>query len=209
MNKLFGAGAVFALILAAGAAVAQGAPPGGPPGAGPVGPSGAGMIRYNSDPQDAADAATVLAWANDWETGKRLEAFEQYADHTRFVDHSGGQTYAVMIAQLSSGGGPTGPGGPGGPPPRTGPARPNGAKIDDPTCKGGGGAVVICGAEGLKGTKRVARAQKGMVTLYWEGGVEILRVQNGKITDHWDASPPAAVFINGPNSGPMPPRAPQ
>jgi len=64
--------AALALVFTSGVTLAQGAPP---PGGGPVGPGGAGMMRYNSDPQDAADAATVLAWAEDWETGKRLEAF--------------------------------------------------------------------------------------------------------------------------------------
>ena len=70
------------------------------------------LVRVAPHPQRAADVATVLAWANDWKTGKRLEAFEQYADNNKFVDHSGGQTYAATIAQLSAGGGSTGPGGP-------------------------------------------------------------------------------------------------
>jgi hypothetical protein len=51
-----------AFALTSTAALAQGAPPAG--GA-PVGAGGAGMVAYNSDPLDAADAATVLAWAND------------------------------------------------------------------------------------------------------------------------------------------------
>lgn len=219
--RFFRLPAVLLAVLPIAAVAAEPAAPGGPPG-------GAGaMMRFNADPQDAADAAVVLGWAALWEGGHRVEAFEQYTDHAQFHDHAragGNASYVDMIAELSRGGGPGGPGGPGGtagpggpggapgagpggpgaPGGAGGPSRPNPPKSDDPSCKGGGGQILVCGAVGARGVKRVVRAQRGIVTLYWEGGVEVFRVQGGKITDHWDASPPADLIIKGPDANMAP-----